>query len=252
MSCELIFVLLSPFVGSFVGVLVKRLPHDQPVVWGRSQCEACERRLTAFELVPVASWIFQRGKCRSCATQLGFFYPGVELAAFAIALLSALMLEGPAMVAGCVLGWLLLALALIDLEHLILPDALTAPLLVAGLLAGIWISREALVQGVIGATAGFLSFAAVRHIYFQVRSREGMGFGDVKLLGAGGAWLGWQGLPYAVLIAAGTALVATRIRNGGLAHLSPRTRIPFGAYLAAGIWLAWLFMQRSFFSGSFT
>ena len=246
---EFTALLVAPFVGSFVGVLVKRLPAGRPVVLARSQCDACERTLSPVDLFPIVSWVVLRGACRHCGARLGFFYPGVEIAAFAIAGLSVLMLDGWAVAAGCALGWLLLALALIDIKHFLLPDRLTATVLCVGVVFALWLGPTAVFHSIIGAAAGFLSFAAVRQVYLKARSREGMGLGDVKLLGAGGAWLGWQALPYAVLISAGAALAVTAFRSRSLAQLSPEMRIPFGAYLAVGIWAAWVAKQWGFVGG---
>ena len=126
-------VIAAPFVGSFLGVLVLRLPAGQPVGLVRSACPHCGMTLGLGDLVPLASWLVLRGRCRHCSAALGPFYPGIEIAALGLAAWAALALPAPLVWAGCVLGWTLLAAALIDLRHLILPDALVLPLIPAGI-----------------------------------------------------------------------------------------------------------------------
>lgn len=140
----------------------------------------------------------------------------------------------------CLLGWWLLSLAILDIRHFILPDALTLPLIPAGLAVTWLISPALLADAVIGAAAGFVSFWLVREGYYRLRGREGLGFGDVKLMAGLGAWLGWQNLASVVLIAAVAGLAVMLpvvIRRNETIGL----RLPFGAYLALGAWLVWLY-----------
>jgi leader peptidase (prepilin peptidase)/N-methyltransferase len=138
-------------------------------------------------------------------------------------------------------GLALLALAAIDVDRFRLPDALTYPLLLAGLGTAYLIAPENLSQHLIGAAAGFFSFAAFRQVYFWLRGREGLGLGDAKLMAALGAWLSWHGLPSVVLIAAVAALATTlAVRASGRA-VAWDHRLPFGAFLAVGAWLVWLY-----------
>ena len=141
----------------------------------------------------------------------------------------------------CLLGWSLLALALIDLRRFLLPDLLTLPLLVAGLGIACLHDRATLVSALTGAAAGFIAFAVIREAYWRLRRREGLGFGDVKLLAALGAWLGWISLPSVVLIACLSALAATCLsaRFGRL--VAADQKLAFGAHLALGGWLVWLY-----------
>ena len=134
MNPEWLLIVASPFVGSFLGVLVVRLPQRQPVVLGRSACSTCGVRIASHELIPILSWLVQKGRCRSCGTPLGYIYPAIELSATIAALWSVWVMDGVQAVAGCMLGWALLALAFIDWRHLRLPDAITLPLLPLGLL----------------------------------------------------------------------------------------------------------------------
>src|SRR5437764_12137346 len=144
-------VLAAPFIGSFLGVLIRRLPEGRPVVWARSACERCGAALRASELVPLLSWALARGRCRHCGGALGWFYPAIELAALAVALVA--LAVDPVEVAwlDCLLGWWLLALAWVDLRRWILPDALTLPLIVAGLLAALAFDPDTLLERALGA-----------------------------------------------------------------------------------------------------
>lgn len=140
----------------------------------------------------------------------------------------------------CAFGWVLLALTLIDVRAFLLPDALTLPLVPAGLIVAYAIAPENLPHHLLGSVGGFAAFAAVRAVHRWLRHREGLGFGDVKLMAALGAWLSWQALPSVVLIAAAAGLTVTLLQ--GLGGRSPGwdRPLPFGAYLSLAAWLVWL------------
>lgn len=232
----------APFVGSFLGVLIRRLPAGRPVAWARSACEACGEPLGARDLVPLASFLVLRGRCRACGAPIPRFHVAVELAALAIAAVAAAAFpDDPAWLwLSCGLGWTLLALAWIDWDHLFLPDVLTLPLVVAGLLAMAWLAPEALTGHAIGAAAGYGAFRAIALAYRAARGRDGLGQGDAKLLAAAGAWLGWEALPDTVLVAAllGLAFAGWRALRHG--RLDAAERLPFGPCLAVALWLCWL------------
>jgi leader peptidase (prepilin peptidase) / N-methyltransferase len=235
-------ILVAPFVGSFLGVLIRRLPDSRPVAWGRSACESCGAALAARDLVPLGSFLALRGRCRTCAAPIAGFHPAVELAALGVACAAALAApDDPARLwIGCGLGWALLALAWIDWEHLLLPDAITLPLAPAGLAAALWLAPEALAAHAVGAALGYGAFRGFAWAYRRLRGREGLGQGDAKLLAAAGAWLGWEALPVVLLLAAlvGLALAgALALRRGGL---DPGAPLPFGPCLALSFWLCWL------------
>lgn len=141
---------------------------------------------------------------------------------------------------GCLLGWTLLALAWIDLATLRLPDALTLPLIVVGLAAAWWDSPSALYAAVVGTLAGYIAFAALAASYRLLRSRDGLGGGDAKLLAAGGAWLGWAALPWVALLAALFGLMFALVNRCRGQQLTSLTLIPFGPSLALAIWIIWL------------
>ena len=234
-------LIIAPFIGSFLGVVITRVETPRTILWGRSACPHCETVLAPRDLVPVASWLLTRGRCRHCGKPLGFFYPAIELAALAVALWSASVAVGSAAWASDILGWILLALAVIDARHFLLPDFLTLPLVPLGLAANALIDPSNLEAAVIGAAAGFLAIVAIRQLYWWWRGREGIGLGDAKLLAAAGAWVGWPGLPSVVLIAALAALAATLIRHLPRGSISLTERVPFGSSLCIGIWIVWLY-----------
>ena len=234
--------LAAPFVGSFLGLLIVRLPAGEGVVWGRSGCRSCGRALGARDLVPVVSWLCALGRCRYCHVRLGWFYPGIELAALGVVLWAAAVSSGWLFWASCGLGWTLLALAVIDHRKFVLPDVLTLPLVPAGVAVAGLIDPALLPHHLMGALAGFAGFAGVGWCYGRLRGRDGLGLGDAKLLAAAGAWVSWVGLPSVVLLAGAAALAlafaGAAVRGGGLPAAD--RPIAFGPYLALATWLVWL------------
>lgn len=228
--------LLGACVGSFVGTLVLRAPDGwRGMWWGRSHCEACGITLTPADLIPLWSWLWARGRCRHCGARLGLWYPLVELAAIAIAALPVMLLSPPEAWIAAALGWWLLALALIDLRTWLLPDALTLPLLLAGLAAAALglPPGTSLASAVGGAAAGYAVLAGLGYVYQWLRGRDGLGLGDAKLLGAVGAWLGLDSLPWVVLTAALLGLVLALAQRR---PLRAETAVPFGPALALAFW----------------
>jgi leader peptidase (prepilin peptidase)/N-methyltransferase len=256
--------LLGLMVGSFLNVVVHRLPvmlerdwkrqcleylhPDQAQETGerfnlivpRSRCPSCGHRITALENIPVLSWLFLQGKCSACGTRISPRYPIVE---FATALLSAVVAWklgwGWPLAAALVFTWALIALSLIDFDHKLLPDAITLPLLWLGLLLSLGPLFADMRASIVGAAAGYLSLWSVYHLFRLATGKEGMGFGDFKLLAAIGAWLGWHALPVTILL---SSLVGAAV-GIGLILIRGRDRnipIPFGPYIAAAGWLALL------------
>jgi len=235
-------VLAAPFAGSFFFVLARRLPAAQPDLWGRSRCEHCGHALGPLELVPIASFLLQRGRCRACGARVAPAHLVFELAAVLVAAaVAATGADAPELWAGCVLGWTLLTLAWIDWGSFFLPDVLTLPLVVAGLVEAWWDAPWALTDRALGAIAGYLGFRLLGALYRALRKREGLGQGDAKLLAVAGAWLGWPALGDVVLLAAvvgvGVAVVLARQRGE---RLAAATALPFGPPLAAAIFVLWL------------
>ncbi|HEV2303678.1 MAG TPA: prepilin peptidase [Stellaceae bacterium] len=239
-------VAAAPFIGSFLGVVIRRLPDAVGLSWTRSRCEKCGTRLRPRDLVPLFSWLAARGRCRYCGEPLGWFYPGVELAALAVAVVSFAVDRGLWGWLDCVLGWWLLALGWIDLRRLVLPDALNLPLIVAGLAAALLWSPEDLEARALGAVLGYLGLAAIALLYRRLRRREGLGGGDPKLFAAAGAWVGALALPSVLLLAALFALAAAGAAAAGGGRLRRHSALPFGPPLALAIWLVYLFGPLSF------
>jgi len=209
-------------------------------------CDSCEHVLSSVELIPILSWTWLRARCGYCGEPLGFFHPAIELSAVAVVLSGASATSGWVLAASCVLGWTLLALALTDWQVYILPDPLVLFLLLSGLAASCLIDLGTVHDHIVGAASGFVAFVGLAWLYRRVRRREGMGFGDAKLLASLGAWVGWEGLPGTIFIAAGAGLLCVAARSVLIAKPSLSDRLPFGSFLAVGGWLTWLYGPLSF------
>lgn len=230
--------------GSFLNVVI----HRGPAIWKlvdddsrrgdfsrpRSYCPACGEQLRAYHLVPLLSYLALRGKCAACASPIPARYPLVEFLAAAAGVLAVAIAGAPGPAAAAALFfWMLLALAVIDLETGYLPDALTLPLLVLGLAVNSIGLLTPLLNAAIGAAAGYGAFRLIAFVFEKVRGIEGLGGGDAKLLAALGAWLGWQALAPLVFIAALLALAGVSIAAMRGQRTSRETPLPFGPALAA-------------------
>jgi leader peptidase (prepilin peptidase)/N-methyltransferase len=217
--------------------------------WPPSACPGCGTAIAPHHNVPVLGFLWLRGRCPHCNSRISPRYPVVEACAAVLGLIVAYEL-GPTWQMAAALGftWTLLALTLIDLDHKLLPDSMTLPLLWAGLLVnalpfGGPLSFATLQSSVIGAAAGYLALWSVYWLFKLATGKEGMGYGDFKLLAAIGAWVGWQLLPLVILLSAvvGSIVGIGLIIFGGR---SSQTAIPFGPYLAAAGWIALLWGER--------
>jgi leader peptidase (prepilin peptidase)/N-methyltransferase len=259
-------------VGSFLNVVIHRLPLMQERRWQaeaaelrgeplpetpvfnlmvpRSRCPHCSHRITALENIPVFSWLALRGRCSSCRAPISPRYPLVELATALLSLLVFVVL-GPSvqMLAALPLTWALIALAMIDFDTQLLPDDITLPLLWAGLLLNIGATFVPLQSAVIGAAAGYLSLWSVYWLFRLLTGREGMGYGDFKLLAALGAWLGWMALPVILLL---SSVVGVLVGTGYLIVRRESAPFAFGPYIAMAGFIALLWgepLQRWFLGG---
>ena len=235
-------LLLGPFIGSFLGVLIRRLPSGRPVALARSACETCGARLTPIELIPLISHLRQRGLCRHCGASIPPFHWHVELAATTIPLAALLpFADDPARLwLATILGWWLLALAWIDATTLRLPDALTLPLIPAGLLAAWWLDPSTAWLNACAVVIAYCAFRAIAIGYRTIRHREGLGRGDAKLLAALAAWVGLDALPLTILGAALLGLAAALAMRLRGQKVSARTALPFGPCLSLAAWLLYL------------
>jgi leader peptidase (prepilin peptidase) / N-methyltransferase len=217
----------------------------------RSACPACKAPIKAWQNIPVVSWLVLRGRCASCKTKISARYPLVELAT---ALLSAWVAWhfgfGAPAACGLLVTWALIALTGIDIDHQLLPDSITLPLMWAGLLAAVVVGPIAgspipvsAHDAIIGAVSGYVSLWLVFHTFRLITGKEGMGYGDFKLFAALGAWLGWKLLPLVILLSAATGAILGIL----LIVLRGRDRsapMPFGPYLAAAGWLAMMYGEE--------
>ena len=272
-------LVLGLVVGSFLNVVIHRLPIIMERQWReqcaelghpdlaatvpaapqagkerfnlvvpRSACPACKAPITALQNVPILSYAFLRGRCANCGVHISLRYPIVEALTGILSAAVAWKLGfGWPAAAGLVLTWFLVALAFIDIDHQLLPDSLTLPLVWLGLLLSLFAPAPGsapvpvdMRSSIIGAIAGYVSLWSVYHLFRLLTGKEGMGYGDFKLLAAIGAWLGWQMLIPTVLLAAAVGAVV------GIALLASRgqsrsTPIAFGPFLAAAGWLMLMF-----------
>ncbi len=227
-------------IGSFIAALTLRWPAGRAIAGGaRSACDACGTRLSARDLVPVASFVRLRGRCRHCGEAIAARHLWIELAAGGIGFLSLALYPDAAGAAGALFGWVLLALAVLDVEHFWLPDRLTLPLAGLGLVAGIWLAPGLVDRG-IGAAVGYGGLALVAALYRAATGRHGMGGGDPRLMAAIGAWLGWTALPLVLLLGASLGLVLAALDRLRGRPVDRTTALPLGALLAVAAWPVWL------------
>ncbi|MVW76740.1 prepilin peptidase [Pseudomonas sp. R-22-3w-18] len=265
----LVFVglVLGLLLGSFLNVVVYRLPIMMQRDWRvqareilelpaeaqgetfnlvlpDSRCPHCGHKIRPWENIPLLSYLFLRGKCSSCKSPISLRYPLVELTC---GLLSAYVVWhfGFSWQAGAMLllTWGLLAMSLIDADHQLLPDTLVLPLLWLGLIVNSFALFTSLEDALWGAVAGYLSLWSVYWLFKLITGKEGMGYGDFKLLAMLGAWGGWQVLPLTILLSslvgAVLGIIMLRLRNSDTS-----TPIPFGPYLAIAGWIALLWGEQ--------
>ncbi|MFD2178781.1 prepilin peptidase [Veronia pacifica] len=255
--------LFGLIVGSFLNVVIYRLPKMLEQQWQQechecfsefpapkqqtafnlsipgSHCPSCQTPVKAIDNIPVLSWLLLKGKCRHCEAKISIRYPLVELMTAAIVGVTAWVLPGSWWSLAVVFAtFALIALFFIDMDTLLLPDQITLPLMWAGILmAVLGYSPVSLYDAVIGAMAGYLSLWSVYQAFRLLTGKEGMGFGDFKLLAALGAWLGWQPLTLVVLLASFVGaiggIIIMRVSGKGKDH-----PFSFGPYLAVAGWVA--------------
>lgn len=231
---------VAPFVGSFLSVLAHRLPAGRDWVRGRSACPACGGTLRARDMVPVLSWVLLRGRCRACRAAISPLYPALELGALGIALWAVAAVPPAVVWWACVLGWGLLVLSAIDLAVWRLPNVLTYPLGAAGLVFAAVMVPGQLGDHALGWLLGLGVVVALNLAWRALRGQDGLGWGDAKLLAAGGAWAGWAGLGGILFIAAVAALAFVLILRLRGRTVTADMALPFGPALALGIWLTLL------------
>lgn len=262
----LVVIISGLAVGSFLNVVILRLPKMMEKEWRReccrlleisgkddaeerkfnlntpaSHCPACGHGITALENIPVLSYVLLRGKCSACGARISPRYPIIEMVSAATALLVAMHFGvGMQALLAAVLSWALIALSVIDLDYQLLPDDITLPFLWLGVLANMFGVFTDVYSSLFGVMAGYLSLWLVYMAFKLATGKEGMGYGDFKLLAMLGAWLGWQMLPLIIILSSAVGAVV------GISLILFRSHgrsepIPFGPYLAAAGWLALLY-----------
>lgn len=267
---------ISLMVGSFLNVVIHRLPimmergwrdgvvdylaDQQPdkdrtlnlefrtelppepfnIAVPQSRCPQCGHAIKAWQNIPVISYLMLQGKCSGCKTSISVRYPAIELLTMLMSLIVAWHFGAtPQAFLGIIVTWFLIGMSMIDVDHQLLPDSMTLPLMWIGLLAALIPVFADLQSAVIGAALGYMILWSIFQLFKLVTGKEGMGFGDFKLLAALGALLGWQALPVIILLSSlvGAIVGVTLIAITGRDKNIP---IPFGPYLAAAGWLAML------------
>lgn len=255
-----ITVLLGLLVGSFLNVVIYRLPIMMQYEWEsqcaeladqaqqerqtfnlstpRSRCPHCGHAISAIENIPVLSYLVLKGQCRSCQASISIRYPFIEIITGVASGLAAWHFGfNWACIGSLLLTWSLIALTFIDLDHQLLPDKITLPFVWLGIFFNLFGIYTDLASSVIGAIAGYLSLWSIYHLFRLITGKEGMGYGDFKLLAVLGAWMGWQYLPMIILLSSlvgavvGISLILLRRHQRDIP-------IPFGPYLAAAGWIA--------------
>ncbi|MBA2485784.1 MAG: prepilin peptidase [Nitrospira sp.] len=246
MTAHLIVLVFGAVIGSFLNVCIYRLPREESVAWPGSHCPSCRQTIAFYDNLPMVSYVILQGRCRACRAAISIQYPLVE-AANAIGYVVVFWMFGITAVA-CVYAALVSALIVVsgtDLSHTIIPDAVTLPGIVVGLLCAAFILPIGIVDSVLGVlvAGGILWFLAWISPY--VFGKEGMGGGDIKLMAMVGAFIGWQPALLAIMIG---SLLGSVVGGGLIASRVMRREqyIPFGPFLAVGSFIALLFHQPLF------
>lgn len=235
-------LVLGALLGSFLNVVRVRLPQGDSLWSPPSHCPSCKTRIRPWDNVPIISYLLLRGRCRSCRNSISWKYPVVEALGAAVLWMTVRTAPGPLEAAVTAFFSLcMLAVLFIDLEHQIIPDVITIPGILLGILVGIWVGGGVL-ERLLGAAVGGLGLLALAWGYRLLTGVTGMGMGDVKLMAMIGAFLGWQGAVGVVLLGSlGGSLVGILMLL--LRRASRRTLLPFGSFLAPAAWIV-LFWGR--------
>ena len=245
---DIVFVIiLGALWGSFANVCIVRLPKDKGVVRGRSKCPKCKKQIVWYDNIPIISYLLLNGKCRKCKKPISFQYVIVELisAVSFISIYSIYRLSLTTLLL-CILSLGFIIIFFIDLEHFIIPDVVTFPLMVLGFIKSFDPNLNSMfpnyIISIVGGIFGYVIIWAIIYFYKQVRKKEGMGLGDAKLLAVIGFWFGIQSIPFVIFFSSTIALISV---VPALINKSKKmsSQIPFGPYIIAGN-LLYLILQN--------
>ena len=226
--------LVGLIVGSYLNVLIHRIPRGKSTVLPRSACPYCQGPIRALDNLPVLSFLLLRGKCRYCKAPISWRYPLVETLTAALFLIGFMKFGlDPRLLHALIFSCLMVLLAAIDMEHFLLPDRITLPGIIVGLALQFWYPMPGLLAAVIGTLVGAGILILVINYWYWWRGEEGMGIGDVNMLAMIGAFLGWQGVLTTLVLATTTGAVVG-ISMLLVGRLGMRSRLPFGFFLALG------------------
>jgi leader peptidase (prepilin peptidase)/N-methyltransferase len=255
-------ILFGLIIGSFLNVVILRLPKMMQAAWESdcaalvgtsaehsstpspsltdppSTCPHCGHRIRPLENIPLISYLVLRGRCSACHRRIGLRYPAIELLSAGLTLAVVIQFGlSPQTLPALILTWCLITLAVIDLDTQLLPDRITLPLVWLGLILSLFGLFAESTDAIIGAVGGYLTLWTVFHVFRLLTGKEGMGYGDFKLLAVFGAWLGWAYLPQVLLLSALTGAVVgvALIISGRHARGDP---MPFGPFIAAAGWIS--------------
>jgi leader peptidase (prepilin peptidase) / N-methyltransferase len=228
--------MMGTAVGSFLNVCIYRLPLNLSLVWPASRCPACGARVKPYDNVPIASYLWLRGRCRSCKAPISIKYPLIEITTGVLFLGAYLLFDSPVLFQRLIFACAMIVLFVIDLEHRILPDVITLPGIVLGFVLSLFMP-PGWMDSLIGIIVGGGSLWLMGELYFRIRHEEGMGFGDVKMLAMIGAFLGWKLMLLTLVLSSfvgsivGVAMIASN--RGDMKYA-----LPFGTFLAIGAMVA--------------
>ena len=245
---DIVFVIiLGALWGSFANVCIVRLPKDKGVVGGRSKCPKCKKQIVWYDNIPIISYLLLNGKCRKCKKPISFQYVIVELIS-AVSFISIYSIYGLSLTTllFCILSLGFIIIFFIDLEHFIIPDVITFPLMALGFIKSFDPNLNSMfpnyIISIVGGIFGYVIIWAIIYFYKQVRKKEGMGLGDAKLLAVIGFWFGIQSIPFVIFFSSTIALISVLpALINKLKKMS--SQIPFGPYIIAGN-LLYLILQN--------
>ena len=221
-------------LGSFANVIIYRWPKNESIVTPRSKCPHCQKSILFYDNIPIFSWIFLRGKCRHCQVKISIRYPLVELTMAVVFLVIYLFVgESWNLLEYLIMAFGLVTASFIDIDHFLLPDVITLPGIIIGLVGAFLNPNRLFLDSILGVLVGGGFLWAIAVVYQLIRKEEGMGGGDIKLLAWVGAVLGWKAIPFIIisgsLLGSVLGLLLAGKQNKGM-----KTVIPFGPYLAFG------------------